>query len=236
MMRNMEPVNSLDADKTDERTAGKRTDGKSHVQSDIIVGRTQIDEVTRTNGNDSAYCHNPEQTTRDVENHGESHSRNGCCRSITNIVIVWYHRYRLELAKVEIAQFQEEGNTERHGYNHQKGVNGSRQSHLYVVVEHIVHEVYQWHARYDKQRTGKQRMERCARPCVRKPCGKESKERADKSSDRDADIVVETTTKQPSTQIHTDGGSKRRIEESSPVATELNAEATARKTSAYSHL
>ena len=73
----MHPVNSLHSDEADQRTTCQGTNGQTHVKANVIVRRAEVYEVTRTNGNNTTHCHNPEQTARNVENHGEAHGRNG---------------------------------------------------------------------------------------------------------------------------------------------------------------
>ena len=79
-------------------------------------------------------------------------------------------------------------------------------------------------------------MQRSSGPRRRKPHCKECNECADECRNGNAHIVVESLAKQPAAQIHTNGSCQRCIEESNPVATELNTESTAGKSGSDSHL
>ena len=48
LVRGVEPVACLDYDDADERRTGKRTDAQAHVETDVAVGWTQVDEVARS--------------------------------------------------------------------------------------------------------------------------------------------------------------------------------------------
>ena len=232
----MELVHSLDTHKRNQRTARKRTNGKTHIQTNVVVRRTEVYEVACTYRDDTTYGNHPQQAALNVEYHREAHSRDSCCGSIRHVVVVRNHRYGVELRQVEMRQLQEEGYTERHCHNHKERIDGSRQSHLYIVVEHIVNKVYQRHTRHDEQRTCQQRMQRSACPRRRQPHCEEGKQCRHESGYGDAHIVVEALAQQPATQVHTHGSGKRRIEESGPVATELNTESATGKTCTYSYL
>ena len=46
LVRGMEPMARLDHNDADERRTGKRTDAQTHVETDVAVRWTQIDEIT----------------------------------------------------------------------------------------------------------------------------------------------------------------------------------------------
>lgn len=66
-MGHVEPVYCLDADERNERTAGKRADCQSHIETDIVVRRTQIDKVACTYCNDTTDSYYPQQSTLNIE-------------------------------------------------------------------------------------------------------------------------------------------------------------------------
>ena len=77
VMGSMKPVDGPRDDYADQGGADQRPDDRSPVQTDVMIAGPEIDEVSGTDGNDAADGHDPEQATRNVENHGESDGRYG---------------------------------------------------------------------------------------------------------------------------------------------------------------
>ena len=73
LVRGVEPVAGLDDDDADERRTGKRTDAQAHVETDVAIGWTQVDEVAEANGDDAAHSHNWQQASRNAEDGREAH-------------------------------------------------------------------------------------------------------------------------------------------------------------------
>ena len=73
MVRSVEPMHSLGADDTDESTTHKGAYDETTVETDIAVGRSEVDKIACAHSDDTTYSHSPKQATRNVEYHRESH-------------------------------------------------------------------------------------------------------------------------------------------------------------------
>ena len=52
---------------------GKRTDAQAHIETDVAIGWTQVDEVAEANGDDTAHSHSWQQASRNAEDGREAH-------------------------------------------------------------------------------------------------------------------------------------------------------------------
>ena len=135
-----------------------------------------------------------------------------------------------------MTQFHRKGNTECHRRYHQKGIDSSYNTYLYIIVEHIVDKVNQRNTRYDEQGTSQQRVPRSSGPLCRKQCRCPRQNSRYKGSNRNTHIMIQTGLVAFGTHTHTNNGCNGSIKESHPVATELNTESTAGKTGTDGYL
>ena len=63
---------------------------------------------------------------------------------------------------INATHLNSQSDAERHGNNHKQRVEGAVQTHREMAVKHVTDEVYQRHARYNKQGTSHKRMPGCA--------------------------------------------------------------------------
>ena len=159
LVRGMEPMARFDHDDADERRTGKRTDTQPHVETDVAVRWTQIDEIAEAYGDDTAHSYSWQQTARYAEDGREAHGRYGSCDGKLPVFVMRSHRKILHKV-VDVANLDGEGDTESHREEHQQGVQGTNHSHLNISVEHIAYKVDEWNSRHDEEGTRHQRMPR----------------------------------------------------------------------------
>ena len=159
----MKPVDGFHRHQAHHHSSRKGTDDRTEPQ-------LEVDKVTRTYGKDSPDGNHPQQTALDIEYHGETHRGYGRRNGVYIIRIVRNHAQFAELlVNHHIFHSQQAHgyhNAESHGTHHQHRIDGTHDSHLYVIVNHVVHKVYNRHSRHDEQRASQQRMIRSSRqPC-----------------------------------------------------------------------
>lgn len=236
----------LRADDRDERRTGEGADDQSLVEADVVVARTEVDEVTRTNGDDTSDSHCPEQALRDVEDHREAHGRYGGRDGEGDVVVVRRHA-QVGHEVVDTTEIDGRRLSERHGQDHQQDVRGPGDADIDISVDHVVHEVDQRHTGHDEERAGHEGMPGCGadekgrqrggyrridRQEGREPC----QQRGHEGGDGDAHQPVHALASEPSLEIHAHRSGDGGIEERCPVATELNAEAAAGEARSDGHL
>ena len=155
MIGNMEPMHCLHGYQADNHAAHERTYHRS-------VTQFEIDKVTRTNGNDTAHRNNPQQAPLYVEYHGKSHGSYRRRNGIHQITVMRHHTQFAELlVNHDILHRQQAHgyyNAEGHCTDHQHRIHSPHNAHLDIIVNHIIHKVYQRHPRNDEQCTRQQRM------------------------------------------------------------------------------
>ena len=119
-------------------------------------------------------------------------------------------------------------NAERHGTHHEHRIDGTHDAHLYIVVNHVVHKVYNGNSRHNEQCARQQRMVRRARkPCkggdISQTCGHQRR-------NGDAHIQIDTELYATRTDTETCKSGDRGKQKGNPVAAEQLAEATTGKT------
>ena len=226
----VEPVNRFCRDDTDHEATHEGADDRS-------VTQFEIDEVTCTDGYNGAQGDEAQQAGLYVEDGREAYGSDGGGDGIDIIRIVRHHAQLTELmVDQDVVHHQDterEGDTEGHRSHDHDRIGRTDDTYLQVIVDHVVDEVDQRHARHDKQGTGQQWVIRRIRQCRER--GGVGQAGRYECGDRHAYVMVDAPLHAVSPCLETAERANGGIEEGDPVATEQLTETAAGKSGADGH-
>ena len=124
-------------------------------------------------------------------------------------------------------------NAERHGKNHDEGVQSTYHAGIDIAVYHIAHKVDEGHTRHYKQGTGQQRM-----PGSGTQSGEGTqpgKQRTHKGCTTNGNAAVGSTCHQHLSETQSQDGCYGAQQEGHPITTELNTETSAGQSASDGH-